>query len=430
MTTKSFNNPIPQDDATITAKQARIAELQAQIDFFKGLRAAEHSFSHCPGRTFAECDYDLRKLIDSNIVAIHRADVSGNLKELNDAFVNLLGYSREEWLSGKVRWNLITPPEFRALDELAIEQIKHNGRAVPFEKQYICKDGTRKTVLIGVMAADNSGNDCFCFTIDITARKKMEEKIRESERKFRLLAEAIPHIVWIAEIGGKVRYANNRFYESTGLRREDEDGWLWLQAIHPDDHKACFEDGGAAVERTGQFELEVRYRTASGEYRWHLVRGVKISYPSSNDYLVFGTSTDIDDFKQLQDELRESELRFHTLANAIPQIVWTADSDGRIDFFNDRWFEGTGLSLDESENRGWEMLIHPQDLRAYVRGWKNAVRTGDSYEMEFRLKRADRNGPQPYLWHLCRAVALRDANDTVVKWFGTWTQIDDQKRNQ
>ena len=80
------------------------------------------------------------------------------------------------------------------------------------------------------------------------------------------------------------------------------------------------------------------------------------------------------------------------MANAIPQIVWTAKSDGTIDFFNDRWFEYTGLTYEQSTDNGWLLLIHPDDRTQYFEGWRNALATGDSYEVEFRLKRAVETG--------------------------------------
>src|SRR5579884_2474944 len=89
MATKHIsNNPVPHDEAATAAKLKRIHELEAEVEMLKGMKAAQHSFAGCPAHSFAECDYDLRKFIDSNIVAIHRADFNGNLKELNDAMVN------------------------------------------------------------------------------------------------------------------------------------------------------------------------------------------------------------------------------------------------------------------------------------------------------------------------------------------------------
>jgi PAS domain S-box-containing protein len=147
----------------------------------------------------------------------------------------------------------------------------------------------------------------------------------------------------------------------------------------------------------------------------------------------FGTCTDIEHQMQNEATIRKSESKFRTLADAIPQIVWTANPDGQIDFFNHRWFEYTGLTLEQSQREGWQLLIHPDDLDKYMREWRKALMTGDTYEMEFRLKRAVGLGNSkgnPYRWHLGRAVALRGSDGGVVKWFATWTEIEAQKRNE
>ncbi|MGH9547959.1 MAG: PAS domain-containing protein, partial [Terriglobales bacterium] len=183
--------------SSVAQKLTRIAQLEQEIAFRKGLRLAESKFSNGNNaHSFSDCDEELRRFIDSNIVAIRRSDIQGNVKELNDATVALFGYTREEYLSGAVLWNQMTVPEYRHLDRAAIESVKATGKAAQWEKQYICKDGRIVTVLIGVFAADTTGNDCFSFIFDITDRKRIEAEVLKSEAQFRILAEAIPQIVY------------------------------------------------------------------------------------------------------------------------------------------------------------------------------------------------------------------------------------------
>ena len=118
------------------------------------------------------------------------------------------------------------------------------------------------------------------------------------------------------------------------------------------------------------------------------MRAIAIKDAHTGKTLWFGTSTDIDDKKRVAEDLQESEARFSTLLDAIPQIVFTADKSGAIDFFNSRWFEYTGLTQAQSEAGAWQLLLHPDDLPKYLSGWQHALHTGDSYETEFRLRRA------------------------------------------
>ena len=119
-------------------------------------------------------------------------------------------------------------------------------------------------------------------------------------------------------------------------------------------------------------------------------------------------------------DVSESERRYHFLADSIPQIVWTAKPNGGSDYYNQRWVEYTGLTLDW----GWRVCPHPDDLQPTLDAWMEAVQTGNLYCIKHRLKRKEGT----YHWFLTRAVAMRDAAGSILKWFGTSTDIDDQKR--
>jgi PAS domain S-box-containing protein len=415
--------------------KARAKELEHEISRLKAARSGviesrsddnPDSFLRSP-----ECEDHLRHFIDSNIVPIMRCNIHGDVVEINDATVRLLGYEKEEYSSGKVKWTTITPPEFLESDETAIAQLKADTPVVPFEKAFVRKDKTRVPVLVIVSAFDSTGEDCLAFLLDLTDKKHAEAQLKASESQFRLLAEAIPQIVWVSDLDGKTLYCNQRFYELTGLKRADDDGYLWFKALHPDDRRKFFEHAITTRTEKGTLEIKGRIRQKNGEYHWSLFRAIPMVEMVSKEVRWFGTCTDIEHQVQTEEVIRKSELKFRTLADAIPQIVWTANPDGEIDFFNHRWFEYTGLSLEQSQNDGWQLLIHPDDLHKYMKEWRKALMTGDTYEMEFRLKRAfglSRSRDNPYRWHLGRAVAMRDSNGNIVKWFATWTEIETQKR--
>ncbi|OUL31793.1 hybrid sensor histidine kinase/response regulator [Nostoc sp. RF31YmG] len=141
--------------------------------------------------------------------------------------------------------------------------------------------------------------------------------------------------------------------------------------------------------------------------------------------------------KQLQQEiaerqrileaLRQSEERYRYLAEAIPQLVWTADANGEGDYFNQNWCNYTGLTLEQSLGSGWVAALHPDDVKTAHEVWLNAVNNGTLYEIEYRFKRA---ADASYRWQLGRGLPLKDEQGHVVKWFGTCTDIDEQKQLQ
>lgn len=117
---------------------------------------------------------------------------------------------------------------------------------------------------------------------------------------------------------------------------------------------------------------------------------------------------------------------YRNLTHAIPQIVWIAQPDGAVDFFNQPWFNYTGLTFEQSEGWGWTKVIHPEDHQPTIDKWTEALRTEREYQMECRLKRADGT----YRWHLYRAYPERDPQGRVLAWLGTATDVNDQKEGQ
>jgi PAS domain S-box-containing protein len=123
-----------------------------------------------------------------------------------------------------------------------------------------------------------------------------------------------------------------------------------------------------------------------------------------------------------------SEQRYRDLADAMPQIVWTSRPDGYLDYYNRRWFEYTGISREQTYSPdGWKAVLHPDDSKMCLSRWYDAVRTGEAYDIEYRFRRASDG---TYRWHLGRALPLRDEQGRIIKWFGTCTDIDDQKRTE
>jgi PAS domain S-box-containing protein len=134
----------------------------------------------------------------------------------------------------------------------------------------------------------------------------------------------------------------------------------------------------------------------------------------------------IDEQKRLEAQLEALLDQQRFLAEAIPQQIWTATADGRLDFVNDRVPAYFGASGAELLGAGWQQFIHPDDLPPVLERWRACLQSGETYEAEFRLRRAD----GAYRWHLARAIAKRDAAGTVTRWFGTNTDLDDLKRAQ
>jgi diguanylate cyclase (GGDEF)-like protein/PAS domain S-box-containing protein len=127
------------------------------------------------------------------------------------------------------------------------------------------------------------------------------------------------------------------------------------------------------------------------------------------------------------EKAQRSEDFFQSLSEAIPGIIWTARADGAIDFISDRWYSYSGESTQPNKDLTWIQTLHPDDVEVTVAKWAECVRTGEAYEMEYRLRRG---WDGTYRWFLARATPVRDDRGQIVKWFGTVTDIEDQKQNQ
>jgi diguanylate cyclase (GGDEF)-like protein/PAS domain S-box-containing protein len=150
-------------------------------------------------------------------------------------------------------------------------------------------------------------------------------------------------------------------------------------------------------------------------------------------FLVLGVaiaSSVVDRFMSVQkgdlSTARERELYFQTMAEAVPEIIWTANPDGAVDFLNRQWFDYSELTLEQSLGKGWTVAIHPDDLGPCLSKWEKALPSGNPLEMEHRLRAKDGT----YRWFLARANPIHGPKGEIVKWFGTCTDIESQKQNQ
>jgi len=124
--------------------------------------------------------------------------------------------------------------------------------------------------------------------------------------------------------------------------------------------------------------------------------------------------------------LSESEAQFRTFAQAMPNQVWTSPPNGELDWFNEQTYAFSGMKYEELAGQGWAKIVHPDDLQSAGEAWAHALRTGEHYEVEFRIRRAD----GVYFWHVVRALPLRDGDGAIIRWIGTNTDIHERKLSE
>jgi PAS domain S-box-containing protein len=148
-----------------------------------------------------EREAKIRRLVDANIIGILIFDLEGRIIEANDAFLRMVGYDREDVVSGRMRWTDLTPPEWRDRNAQVVEEVKMTGSAQPYEKEYFRKDGSRVPVLVGAAGFEETGNQGLAFVLDLTERKQAEAEACESERRYREVQMELAHANRVATMG-------------------------------------------------------------------------------------------------------------------------------------------------------------------------------------------------------------------------------------
>jgi PAS domain S-box-containing protein len=252
-----------------------------------------------------------------------------------------------------------------------------------------------------------------------------DERLRaeEIEERFRQLAENIHEIFWIRDArGDRLVYISPGYEELSGRTRQSlyEQPASGVEIIHPDDRDRMVEY--MEQHKRGVFtDGEFRVVRPDGTVRWVRSRAFPIKEPDGSLSRVAGLAEDITERKRTEEALRESEHRWRSLTEALPQLVWTATPDGACDYFSTQWTQHTGVP--ESDLLGWRWLevLHPDDREPTRHHWKDSVAGRGPYDVEYRVRRSD----GVYRWFKTRGVPIRGGGGDIVKWFGTCTDFTD-----
>jgi PAS domain S-box-containing protein len=287
---------------------------------------------------------------------------------------------------------------------------------------------TRWTLNKGKVYDDRTGQPLRMagVTLDITERKRAAEAVKESEERFRQLAENIDAVFWIVDFPNRqISYVSPAYERLWGFNPESlyASKQAWVNSIHPED-RASIERAFQKKAAEGKFDEEYRIILPDGSVRWVRDRCFPLKDETGMIYRFAGIAEDITDRKQTEAALRQSEARYRYLADAIPQLVWTCDAQGFTDYANQRLCDYTGLTIEEALGVGWLSKVHPDDVQMAQEVWETAVATGTFYQHEYRFQRA---ADGSYRWHLVLGLPVKDEQGRVVKWFGTCTDVHDRK---
>lgn len=257
-------------------------------------------------------------------------------------------------------------------------------------------------------------------------RKRSEAALSQSEEQYRLVAETANDAIITIDHRSTILFVNRAASRIFGHEQDQMLGKS-LTMLMPEYLREVHRAGQERYLKTGKKHLQWDHVEVPGLHQAGHEFPIELSfgeYKKDGKHVFIGIARDISQRKLAEDTLRESEQKFSTLAETVPQLVWMAERDGSIFWYNRNWYDYTGTTPEEMEGWGWQAVHDPAILSSVMERWKASIESGESFEMEFPLRGRDGE----FRWFLTRVNPSRGADGQIVRWFGTNTDIDVQRR--
>lgn len=284
-------------------------------------------------------------------------------------------------------------------------------------------------------------------------------ELSQSEERFRLISNATSDAIWDRDLIADSLWWSDSFYKEFGYEKTEKTNAVsfWRDGIHPDDRERAITVINEAINRGTNWNLRYRFKKANGTFLPVEDKGVVLKDDNGIPYRLLGSLTDktaeaiqqqneelklsnaeledvvaqrTEDLRKQKamleianEELSKSNEEFEFVTDFMPQMVWVTKPDGDHVFYNKGWYEYTGLSYEQTRGEGWNSVLHPHDQPRAWKVWRHSLQTGAHYEIEYRIRRHDGE----YRWFLGRAQPMCNEAGEIMKWFGTCTDIHDQK---
>jgi PAS domain S-box-containing protein len=354
--------------------------------------------------------------------------LDGRMLQVNAAFCRILGYSQPELLTKAWR-ELIHPDDV----ELAIESWQRLSTdplgCLETERRYIHSNGTVVWARVKVsLVRDTGGSPLYsvAHVEDITERRRTEAALRESEGRFRIMADSCPTMLWVTDAAGGPQFINRAYREMFGVTSEQVEGHKWQAMIHPDDAPAYVGIFQRAVRERTAFRAEARFRSADAEWRWVFSHAEPRFSPGGEFLGHVGLSLDITERKQSEQALLATEEKFRQLAENIREVFWMMSPITNETLYVSPAYEQVwGRTCDSlyQDPMSFTEAIHPDDLDA-AHLWFARQIAGELIDSEYRIRTPD--GEEK--WIRDRAFPIRDQAGKLTRVVGIAEEITERKR--
>jgi PAS domain S-box-containing protein len=368
-------------------------------------------------RSFAGLAIEVLESIADGFLAI---DSNWRVIYFNLRASELLRVERDS-VVGRILWERF--PELLGTDaELRLRQAVASGLMAEYE---MLSPVAERWFAIRICAM--SGGFAGVYWRDITQRKADEAMLRRSNDQLLLAMEAAGFGTWEHEIATDTRLWSDQARRLIGVALGVEPSYdVFIKAIHPEDRDRVAQGFRRSHDPAhgGKYEVEYRVRAADGSERWVAGRGRTLFDAGGTPLRMIGVTLDITEHKRREQALRESQERFRTMLEALPEIAFVIGTDGMAEYYNKRFAEYVGHAIG-TDSAARTALHHPDDQKVLVESRIKGAASDREYTTEARMRRHD----GAYRWHIIRNSPLRRDGKTVA-WLGTAVDIDDMRQAQ
>jgi PAS domain S-box-containing protein len=298
-----------------------------------------------------------------------------------------------------------------------------------YELRMIRKDGNLRWIKVkGKVLYDENGEaeKILGTILDITEEKKAASALRESEERFRIIANTAPVMIWMSGNDRFADFFNTCWLNFTGRTLEQEMNEGWQENVHPDDLPNCIKIYEQSYQEQQAFSVEYRLRRADGEYRWILDNAVPRFSHDGNFIGFVSACMDIDDEKRFNEKLQASELMFKTITNVSPVGLWMTDNKGNNTYVNDTWKKWTGLDNSNNNKKGWMDSLLSEDRSPVYTDFLEKMERREKFTAEFRFTRTDGQ----IRWGLTEGFPFFDDHGNFEGYAGSVTDITERKKTE
>ena len=395
---------------------------------WKARTELEKAFEEIKQRTEAarRSERELRDVVNTVPAHVWSASPEGQVNFVNDRWLQFTGLALDEAFGWK--WEAVVHPDDRTRVVADWHTAVKNGQAMESEARVRRADGEYCWWFIrNVPLRDETGKllRWYGTAIDIEDRKRAEQALRKSEERWRSVFENSAIGVALTDLTGRFLATNHVYQTIVGYTEEELRALCFLDVTHEDHREANWALITELLEgKRRQFQIEKKYRRKDGSSIWVSNNVSLVPGTERVPRFIMALSEDITQRKRAEEAIRSHEQNLRLLVDTIPGLVVTTTPAGEIELLNRQVQEYFGKTPEELANWRTSDAIHPDDLPLTIAALTRSIQTGEPYEVEHHLRRAD----GVYRWFHARGLALRDKDGRIVRWYYLLTDVDDRRR--